>query len=210
MMNMMKKFSVLCVYAVAAMMAFVSCSDDDDWSIEEVKTIQRGFFREVTNPNDVDHLFMNYIVKDTTKLSSRWCALLDNTISVFTGFMGHDELFYTYPFVAICKNGEILKWKSYTNSFNELEYKGDIKLNPEKPYYMDVAKGRYLLPFIYGNDSHYYFSGLVYPTNHTYATFLDGEIVNIDENKHYYTIYNKKKGKRILYNLDTNEFLEEH
>ena len=75
---------------------------------------------------------------------------------------------------------------------------------------MDVAKGRYLLPFIYGNDSHYYFSGLVYPTNHTYATFLDGEIVNIDENKHYYTIYNKKKGKRILYNLDTNEFLEEH
>ena len=207
---MIKKFCILCAYAITVMMVFVSCSDDDDWSVDEVKTIQRGFFREVTNPNDVDHLFLHNIVKDTTKLSSRWCALLDNTISVFTAFKGHDELFYTYPFVAICKDGEILKWKSYGERFNELEYKGEIKLNPEKPYYMNVATGRFLLPFIYGNDSHYYFSGLVYPTGNTYATFLDGEIVNIDENNRYYTIYYKKEGKSILYNLETDEYLEEH
>ena len=206
---MIKKISIICVYAFVAMMVFASCNDEDDIkSFEEVETVQHGYFREVTDPNDVDHLFMHYIVNDTTKLFSRWCALMDNSISVFTAFKGHDELFYTYPFIAICKDGEILKWKDYTERFNELEYKGDIKLNPEKPYYMNVAKGRYLLPFIYGNDSHYYFSGLVYPTGITYATFLDGEIVNIDENKRYYTIYYKKKGKSILYNLETDEYLE--
>ena len=86
MMNMMKKFSVLCVYAVATMMAFVSCSDDEPLTFDSIETIQRGYFREVVKPKDVDRLFKQHGLTDLENYKNRWCASIGDSLEVFTSF----------------------------------------------------------------------------------------------------------------------------
>ena len=149
---MIKKFSVLCVYAVAAMMALVSCGDDDIKSFDEVETIQRGYFREVVKPKDVDRLFKSHRMDDFEYYANRWCALIGDSLEVFTYVVETSST----PRVELFKHGNRLK-----TSYYQLPYlpnrtaEARLKLDPDKLYAIYKDYSQILLPFIYNSQDRF-------------------------------------------------------
>ena len=179
---MMKNFSVLCVYAVAAMMTFVSCNDDDIKSFDEVETIQHGFFREVVKPQDVDRLFKSHGMGDFEYFANRWCALIGDSLEVFT---------YVEPLtpkVELFKHGNRLK-PSYgqVNHIPSKTADGRLKLDPDKLYSISEDYTRIMLPFIYnGQDRFLYRTSSDYPGGEYHYSMDRVELFKLNDDGSYF------------------------
>ena len=198
MMNMMKKFSVLCVYAVATMMALVSCSDDEPLTFDSIETIQRGYFREVVKPKDVDRLFKQHGLTDLENYKNRWCASIGDSLEVFTSF----NVVTSRACIELFLNKQQLVFSGGRfDSVRNVEEGEPLKLDPDKPFFLSADGCKILLPMIYKDGTHYiYTARTTSPRGNYDFGFNRKELIRLNEDGSYY-MYDADKNLYYLLDL---------
>lgn len=206
---MIKKINIICVYAVIAMMVFVSCNDDDDIkSFEEVETVQRGYFREVVKARDVDRLFKQHGLTDLEEYKNRWCASIGDSLEVFTSF----NKVSSSVCIELFLNGKRLIYSvGWFDGVMNIKEGVPLKLNPDKPFFLSADGCKILLPMIYEDGTHYIYMVSATSPGGNYSFWFDRmELFQLNENGIFYMydadknlyylrdIYGKKESATIL------------